>query len=63
MGDNVVLHDDRLLVSEHAIFCGSVDCKCHANKKAIRKELIAPLKEGLLTPDEMSRLYTGRQVC
>lgn len=58
-----IRHQDRLLVSEHAPFCGICNCSCHCDERVIRTELLRPLQEGLLTQEEMSRLYTGRQIC
>lgn len=59
----LIEHDDRLLCQEAVHFCGNADCLCHMDQEHIRLLLLAPLVEGLLTREEMVRLYTGRQVC
>lgn len=58
----VIAHEDRLLYNEHLPFCSNADCQCHMDRETIGQVLIIPLQEGLLTGDELARIYTGRQL-
>jgi len=59
----IVLMEDPIIHTDSAPFCSDPSCPCHTDSELIY-EHVPPrfLLDGLMTSEELERLFFGRQV-